>query len=247
MGRHLQRPQADGAAEQLAWLLCHRRSYERWTYHLSLLQRVRALLVPINYQLRLSTEQLLRPIVMHTLGHEGSWRALAAVVTYMEIPVLLSVVIHACSFRHQLLLLSLAVAQHAILGIPHQLLAVDLFGLRPKVADLCSKLHVLLDPTFPGQAAGFAPWQCSEATAGFTLMLVYLATCCLIPLSFAYHFEHRHKLQWLGSLGLRLQTPPCDGRHAASRVMQGWAACALAWSLMTLAHWGLRQQGALPA
>jgi hypothetical protein len=209
---------------------------------------VRALLVPINYQRKLSTEQILWPIRMHTLAHVGSWRALAAVMTYMQIPVFLSIVIHACTFRHQLLLLSLAVAQHAVLGVPHQLRALDLYGLRPKVADLCTGLHVLLDPTFPGQAAGSAPWQCSEATAGFTLMLVYLATCCIIPLCFAYHFERRHKLQWLRSLGLRSRGDGAPGdRCAASRVMQGWAACALAWSLMTLGHAGLRQLGLLPA
>jgi hypothetical protein len=185
------------------------------------------------------TDALLHPLDLAPARGAGCWGDLLTLVAMFNAVGIFVALVHSCPFRLQLLLAPFQMAHHLLLGLPHQLRAVDALGLGQLVGEACSTLHMLMDPSFQGGWPDTAPAHCAAAPApGFFLLYTYALLSGVLPAHLMYRAERRHKEAFLRSLEPEPAAGAADWEcphGAAALLMHAWAACAIAWSGLIIA------------
>ena len=217
-------------AAQLAWLHCRPDSYLAWRSWVIVAHRLRWLGLMVGVTYCAATPDLLNlERHLHKAGFHGSVKTLLGLIFAFVIGGTFPITNFLAPARLQ-----------AVLGLPHQMTAIDAWGLRPLLPRACSVMRSLFDPAALGFGPGSGPAQCSPGQLSMVFMFPYAAAVGVLPVLLISTSEYNSKLAFLRHRGL-LDAGAETLRHrpALLSAMQCWAACAMCWSLLSVCYLAL--------
>jgi hypothetical protein len=221
---------------QLCWALCSSSSYTRHRRWATIAQRLRWLLVVPVLQAHSDAEHLFIMQPSAQLGGPAAYKALLQLILLFSTPPVFLSLVHPAPFRHAVLFSAGTLVQHVVYGLPHQLQALDMHGLRPLVPPACAVAHALLDPSALSLGPGAAPALCSAERASFFLVFSYLLVAAVVPLTMGYWSERGAKEAWLRRRpGQEAAGAPGGLHRRPGKALMLWVSCAASWSLLSMA------------
>lgn len=231
---------------QLLLLAYRRPFYMKYRTLITLLQRVRWFIGVrrLLCQDMVLTMELLVP-VHHSMARMGTWKAVLAMVGYINVPALLSSLNHPLGFKLQLLMaLCLFVAEAG--ALVHQTQALRLSGTAHLAQPACWALHsCLFAPIAHHTDLSMGACQ-SEIVDRFMLMFALVVVGIIVPVQLSYWHEYTCKRLFLQNE--QLQSSGASSSAHRSRtwplpvspalvLFHVWISCALAWFV---SHWWVR-------
>jgi hypothetical protein len=211
----------------------------RWRLPIILLQRLRWMLFMGITCYRHSSAEVLVHVLDHLAGHSGTWVAFLVLAAYMPLLALAQTVNMMLPFRLTLPVGLAMLALHARLALPHQLAAMQLYGLQPHVQPVCEAVQSMLLAPVALDARCGGGWQrglvsCSSpAAAGLLFSWLFAGVAVVLPLQLQHFSEHSAKAAFLKAA---LQQEVAVGPYSSAVLCIGylWAALAITWALLAL-------------
>jgi hypothetical protein len=168
----------------------------RWRLVVTLAQRFRWMAIFVYMATTRATESLFDSIASQVFSGTGHWKLLVAVIGWVTLPFLLNSINHPLSFRLQLIFSFIKAAMYVRFALPHQLKAIEMYGLRKLIKPSCQMLHSLLCPAAPSYEHSNQQ-LCSSNNAELLLIFMFLLIAVILPLTLMYWHEYSCKVAFL--------------------------------------------------
>lgn len=180
---------------QLLWMWRDSKSYFKHRNTITVLQRLRGLVVSLLIGLSLET-RLVHPFGAQMLANpQASWTSTASITLMTPTATLMSALYHSSPFKHLVYLSAIAFLVDCCAFHHHKRILYQATKAQPLLAQTCSKLHAALSLPMAAMHPSFT--ICPTHAMYIIPAFVYIFVAILIPLQVTYWQEEAAKYYYL--------------------------------------------------